>query len=345
MGYCFMTIEKVKDKGSLTKKYNHNYRKGEVNNADPNLAEQNEELVKLDPDADYTEHTRTYVDAFNDKMKALESTNPKLRKNAVLALEVVTTFSREDVEHVDIEKWKKDQVEWLRKTFNPNQEQYGDNVISVMFHGDEAGNVHCHSIVIPIDDKGKLNCSYFLDGRTKLIEMQDSYGQMMMQNHQLKRGLKGTVAKHEDIKRFYAQANQALAQEGPAVGKVNGRKETADEYKLRSDEVIKDLNLQILGLQKKLERQEVERKTMDMAEKINFYKKKKEFEEEVAAVESVKDLEVMKAKSQTMDMLNEGMRNYPDKKKAKEIFKGMQEILEFEKERQEKIKIEKKNNI
>lgn len=345
MGYCFMTIEKVKDKGSLTKKYNHNYRKGEVSNADPKLASANEELVKLDPDAEYTEHTRTYVDAFNDKMEKLKETNPKLRKNAVLALEIVTTFSREDAEHVDIEKWKKDQVEWLRKTFNPDPDKYGDNVISVMFHGDEAGNVHCHSVVIPIDDKGKLNCSYFLDGRTKLIQMQDSYGQMMMDRHQLKRGLKGTVAKHETIKRFYAQANQAAAKEGPAVGKIDGRKETADEYKVRSDEVIKDLNLQILALQKKLERQEVEMKTMDMNEKINFYKKKKDFEQEVAAAESIKDLDIMKAKAQTMDMLNEALQHYPDKKKAKEIFKEMQELLNFEKERQEKIKLEKKDNI
>jgi hypothetical protein len=185
MGYSFMTIEKVKDKGSLTKKYNHNYRKGKIDNADPNLADQNEELVKLDPDAEYTEHTKTYVDAFNEKMEKLKETNPKIRKNAVLALEVVTTFSREDAEHVDLEKWKKDQVEWLRKTFNPDPEKYGDNVISVMYHGDEAGNVHCHSVVIPIDDKGQLNCSYFLDGRAKCIEMQDSYGKMMMENHNL----------------------------------------------------------------------------------------------------------------------------------------------------------------
>lgn len=345
MGYCFMSVEKIKDKGTLSGKYKHNYRQGDINNADPELADQNEELVKLDPNADYREHTRTYVDAFNDKMKKLSKTNPTIRKNAVLALEVVTTFSREDAEHINIEQWKKDQVEWVRKAFNADPKKYGDNVISVMFHGDENGNVHCHSMVVPIDDKGKLNCSYYLDGKQKMIEMQDSYGELMNKNHNLKRGLKGSIAKHEDIKRFYTQLNQGIAQEGPVIGKVNGRMETAEEYKKRSDEVIKDLNLQILGLQKKLDRQQIEQQTMNMNEKLDFYKKKKEFEDNTGVVESIEDLEIMKAKAQTIDLINEGIKNFPDKKKAKEIFKGMQEILEYEKTREETAKNEKKNNI
>lgn len=334
MGYCFMTIEKIKSKGTMSSKYNHNYREGEVLNANPELASENEELVKLSPNS-------TYVDAFNDKIKKLSETNPKIRKNAVLALEIVTTFSREDRENVDLEKWKKDQVEWLEKEFNANKKEYGNNVISVMYHGDEAGNVHCHSIVIPIDDKGKLNASYYLDGRTKMIELQDSYGKVMENNHNLKRGLKGSIARHNDIKRFYTQANQALAQEGPPVGKVNGRMETAEEYKKRADEVIKDLNLKILSEQKKMERMLVEAKTMDMNEKLQFYKQKKKFEEEVDVIESIENIDTVIAKSKTMDMLQEGITHFPDKKKAKDVFVGMQEILEFEKKRQHENSIKK----
>ena len=148
MGYCFMTIEKVKDKGTLARKYQHNYRTGKVPNADPTLLHRNEELVKLGG--------KTYVEKFDEIITRLKEQNPKIRKNAVLALEIVTTFSREDIETVDVEKWKSDQVKWLRENFNPNPEEFGDNVVSVMFHGDEAGNVHCHSVIIPIDDKGKL---------------------------------------------------------------------------------------------------------------------------------------------------------------------------------------------
>lgn len=345
MGYCFMTIEKVKTKGSLTAKYNHNYREGEVVNASEELAHLNEELVKLDPGHHYSEHTRTYVDAFNEKIEELSETNPKIRKNAVLALEIVTTFSREDKESVDLEEWKKDQVKWLQETFNANKEKYGDNVISVMYHGDEAGNVHCHSIIIPIDDKGKLNASHFLDGRTKMIELQDSYGKLMEEKHGLKRGLKGSKAKHEDIKRYYTQLNQAIEQEGPPVGMVNGRKETAEEYKKRSDEVIKDLNLRILAEQKRAERANIESQTMDMNEKLRFYEQKKKLEKDMEIVDSIDNIETVVAKAKTMDMLQEGIKNYPDKKKAKEIFKGMQEIIEFEKQRQQELNNEKKNNI
>lgn len=345
MGYSFMTIEKIKDKGTMSKKFAHNYRKGEVSNADPELSSENEELVKLDPDCDYTACKKTYVDAFNEKLEKLKEQNPKIRKNAVYALEVVTTFSREDMEDVDLDVWKKDQIEWLRKTFNAEPEKYGDNVISVMYHGDEAGNVHCHAMIIPIDDKGKLNASYYLDGRAKMIQLQDSYGELMANHHGLKRGLKGSKAKHEDIKRFYTQLNQGLAQEGPAVGKIGNRMETAEEYKKRSDEVIKDLNLRILAEQKKAERANIEAQTMDMNEKLNFYKQKKKFEKEVELIEGIEDIDTIIAKAKTMDILNEGIKNYPDKKKAKEVFMGMTEIINFEKQRQQQIQTEKKENI
>lgn len=343
MGYSFMTIEKIKDKGTLSKKYDHNYRKGEVKNADPELAYLNEELVKLDPEHNYKDHTRTYIDAFNDKLEKLSDTNKTIRKNAVLALEVVTTFSRDELENVNLDKWKQDQVKWLEDTFNANKEKYGNNVISVMYHGDENGNVHCHAMVVPIDDKGKLNASYYLDGRAKMIQLQDSYGKVMHDRHGLKRGLKNSVAKHQDIKKYYAQLNQAIEKEGPEVGKVNGRMETAEEYKKRSDEVIKNLNLQILAEQKKAERAIAEQQTLNMNEKLNFYREKKKVEEKSKKIEEIEDIDLVIAKAKTMDVLNEGFKTFPDKKKAKDVFKGMQEIIEYQKELEKKENIEKKD--
>ena len=329
-GYCFMTIEKVKDKGSLTRKYQHNYRTGKVPNADPELLHKNEELVKLGG--------KTYVEKFDEIMNRLREQNPKIRKNAVLALEIVTTFSRDKIESVDLEKWKSDQVKWLRENFNPNPEEFGDNVVSVMFHGDEAGNVHCHSVIIPIDDKGHLNASYFLDGRAAMIKLQDSYGDMMEERHGLKRGLRGSSAKHEDIKRFYAAQNMALAQEGPEIRTVKGRKETVEEYKERSDEYIKDLHLKMLAMQKEHERTIAEMRTLSLQERLDYYKKKKKLETDTGLLEGIENLKEVVSKGNVMDELYEGLQHYPDKDKAKLVNDAIVDIVKFERERKEEIK-------
>ena len=330
MGYCFMTIEKVKDKGSLSKKYQHNYRTGKVSNADPALSYKNKELVKLGG--------KTYVEKFDEVLNRLKEQNPKIRKNAVLALEIVTTFSREDAEHVDVEKWKSDQVKWLRENFNPNPEEFGDNVVSVMFHGDEAGNVHCHSVIIPIDDKGKLNASYFLDGRVAMIQLQDSYGKMMEERHRLKRGLRGSSAKHEDIKKFYAAQNMALAQEGPEIRIIRGRKETVEEYKERSDEVIKDLHLKILAEQKAHERAINELRTNNLNEKLEELKRRKKLETEYGLVEGIENVKEIINKGNVMTELFEGLQHFPDKERSKTVNDAIVDIVNFERERKQELK-------
>ena len=330
MGYCFMTIEKVKDKGTLTRKYQHNYRTGNVPNADPDLLHKNEELVKL--------NGKTYVEVFDETMNRLKAFNPKIRKNAVYALEIVTTFSREDIEHVDVEKWKKDQVDWLRSTFNPNVEEFGDNVVSVMFHGDEAGNVHCHSIIIPIDDKGHLNASYFLDGRAQMMKLQDSYGTLMQENHSLQRGLRGSFAKHEDIKRFYTAQNMALAQEGPEIRTIHGRKETVEEYKERTDDFIKDLYLKMLAEQKAHERAIAELRTLNLNEKIGIHNERKKLKETLGLVDEIDNIQDVIMKGNVMNELYSGLEHFPDQKKAKIVNDGVLEIVEFERNRQKELK-------
>ena len=47
MGYCFMSTQKIKTMGQMMAKYNHNYRKANVENADPALYNRNEELLPL----------------------------------------------------------------------------------------------------------------------------------------------------------------------------------------------------------------------------------------------------------------------------------------------------------
>ena len=225
MGYCFMSTQKIKTMGSLASKYNHNYRKVEVANADPDLADCNQELVSLaGPDG----RELDYNEAWKERVKDLDWAERGPRKNAVLAIEVVTTFSRE--ENLDLEAWKQQNVEWLQKTFNVAPDGKS-NVLSVMYHADEPGNVHCHAIIIPVDERGNLNASRFLDGRQKLTEMQNSYAKDM-ESFGLERGLENGQARHQDIKKYYADLNNAIQVSEPEP------QETALDYR---DRVLEEL--------------------------------------------------------------------------------------------------------
>lgn len=227
MGYCFMDIKKIKDMRTMEMQYQHNFRTKDVPNAIPELRDQNEELVKL---SDQPGAPENYKEAFRQRIKQLDYyKNHKYRSDAVLALEVLTTFTK-DVS-IDIEQWKKDNVQWLRSTFNQAPQKYGDNVLSVMYHGDEHGNVHCHAFIIPINAEGRLNCHSYYGGRASLSKLQDSYSKAM-ENHGLERGVKGSSARHQDIKKFYTQLNQRIDIPRPR------EKESAADYRRR---VLKQL--------------------------------------------------------------------------------------------------------
>lgn len=188
----------------MTSMYKHNYRKVYVENANQLLEYKNEELVHL---VNNKGETCTYKEAFEERIKSLEYYKThKYRSDAVLGYEVLTTFSRDD--EIDIEVWKKMNVAWLEKTFNVAPDGK-PNVKSVVYHADEAGNVHCHAYIIPIDPRGRLNAKHFTGSRKILQDLQNSYA-FCMKELGLERGLENGQAKHKDIKKFYAELNHAM---------------------------------------------------------------------------------------------------------------------------------------
>ena len=64
---------------------------------------------------------------------------------------------------------------------------------------------HVCAYVVPIDPKGKLNCSHFLDGREKLTQMQTDFADKVGRQFGLERGIEGSKAKHKTIKQYYAE--------------------------------------------------------------------------------------------------------------------------------------------
>lgn len=213
MGYSIMHIEKIKSYSKIGKAYEHNYRIATVPNAIPDQKTKNEELIHRKYN---TDEQMTYLDEWKKRLYSLPAYakgKHKIRSNAILALEVVMTFSRENRIHINLEQWKEENLKWLQKNFNISPEKYGDNILSVMCHEDEVGNIHCHAIIQPIDDKGHLNASFYIDGREKgksrYTILQDSYAEQMKQ-FGLERGMKGSKAKHKDIKKFYTELNHAI---------------------------------------------------------------------------------------------------------------------------------------
>lgn len=303
MGYCFLRVDKIKTNADFVRKYEHNYRTEQVPNAIPELKDQNQELVKLQG-ADGT--PCDYLTAYKSRIRELDFyKSRKVRKDNVKGLEICTTFSKESKEHIDLEKWKEENVKWLREYFNRCPEKYGDNVISVMYHGDECGNVHCHSIVIPIDEEGKLSADKYLGGRSKMREMQDSYGRAMS-SLGLERGLKGSSARHQDITKFYAKLNKRMEIPEPEHA------ESAEAYRSRILELVQTERAD--SLRKVLEMDRALRRKRDIHMQQSFEKERDEIQKMAASMEA--EIQNKKDYSSELDRIIEDKQDEIQKQDA-----------------------------
>lgn len=337
MGYCFCHIEKIKSFGKMTSTYRHNLRVYQPANADPDKAELNDELVSL--------NGKSYRDVWDEMIKdsyAKGDMKTKLRGDAVLGLEVLLTFSKSDFEKVNIEEWKKDNVEWLNKMFNvPGSTR--NNVISAMYHGDENGNVHIHAFVVPMDDKNRLNASYYIGSPQKMKNLQKDYAIAMKEKHNLKRGLEGSIAKHEDIKKFYTKLNQTFD-----VSKVPKPEpeEELDIYYGRVCQYVQDCNMTNLQKEKETERHIVEMQTEFNQELLDYQKKKKEMRKKEKRMKELlgkakeygkeHDLSPneLEKRLKAFDALQNGLKRMDDQEHANELRAEINSIIHKERERE-----------
>ncbi len=134
-----------------------------------------------------------------------------IRKNAVLAVEMLLTaspeyFRPEEPEragHYEPEKL----VEWQQTVRSWLNEEYGDRIVRAELHLDES-TPHIHAYLVPLDERGKLNCRGIFGGREKMSRFQDSYATAMSPLG-LERGVKGSKAKHTKIQKYYAAVNSS----------------------------------------------------------------------------------------------------------------------------------------
>ena len=188
MNYAILRTAKLKTMGNIGGSLAHSYRTIEAPNADPNLTSKNHHSVAT-PEA---------------VKQAIQNRLPeKRRSDAVLCIEYLITASPE------WEGWgSSKEVEFFKRSSQWLIDQHGEENIAGMSIHRDVSTPHLVAYVVPIDQKGKLNCKDFLGGRAKLNKMQTDFAKTVA-DLGLTRGKESSKAKHTSIKEYYHDINHA----------------------------------------------------------------------------------------------------------------------------------------
>ena len=195
-----LRFAKLKSWGSIGGAGAHNTRQRETPNANP----------------DFTPSNHYYIGKATDQLPALvreKIGEQPIRKNAVLAFEVVMSASPHYFRPNAPDQggqWDSDRLNgWAIASMDWLYAQWGDRIISAVLHLDEQ-TPHIQAVVVPLDERGKLNCRALLGGsRQTLRDLQTSYAHGV-QHLGIQRGIEGSKAQHQDIQSYYRHANRAF---------------------------------------------------------------------------------------------------------------------------------------
>lgn len=160
----------------------------------------------------------------------------KIRKNSVLGLEIIMTFTNGCIKEDKVKDWAKKSMDWICDNFGGPE-----NIVISCLHKDEKVD-HIHVIIQPFYN-GKLNCKHYIDGPASCRKLQDSYFEAVKDCGDLDRGIssKITEAKNENHKRWIAQQAKKES-ELQAYKKVFGNKLTKDQKNMLDYEILKNDN-------------------------------------------------------------------------------------------------------
>ena len=346
--YCICTTEKTKTKVQMRGKFSHNLRLHDVKNADPERRHLNKVLYGEDniknifqmsmeeASENHKRHKyKTYVDqAEEDKWMVEHATGRKVRKDAVLQIELVLTYTKKDMDVMTEEEWCKANIEWLKDYFGE------ENLISAILHKDESGDIktkivtdektgkpiidektgkpkkeivsvsgaHIHVMISPIDRESgspKFNAKKWLGGRKAMIELQNSYAKAM-EPFGLRRGEENSRASHQDLQTFYRALNNVVRQKLPQ------REQFKDEqsYQEAIDTIYNEAVVRMFALEKAIERLEAVDKTREgnnrMYREITEAQIK-DYEEQMAVLRS--DLSAAEKKAKFVDNMQTALKD------------------------------------
>lgn len=192
---------KLKSMGVIHASAQHMTRERDTPNADPARTAQNRVLIGgADPAAD--------VAALVPSLDATDDGGTRLRRsNSVLAIEVLLSASPEwwaDASPEQQQGWLDRSTAWL-------VQEYGrENLAHLRLHVDEQ-TPHLTGFVVPLDpETGRLNARRWIGGAARCAQQQTDYAAAVAPVG-LVRGIEGSTAKHEAVKRHYGQIAKPIA--------------------------------------------------------------------------------------------------------------------------------------
>lgn len=223
---AILRVEKLGKRGNVAGSAAHNYRERPAHNADPGRAHLNEFTG--------ARSKAELFSALNARLEQLDEVDPQ----AVPLAEFVITASpeafTENGGRVNSKSYFDDVEAWLKQKYG------AENVLGTCRHYDEK-TPHMHAYVVPVrkieagtrqrsviigkDENGKtlretreypkparsiLSAKHHFDGRGKLAALQTKFAKEVGARYGLERGVEGSKARHQTLKRFYSNLQQPV---------------------------------------------------------------------------------------------------------------------------------------
>lgn len=228
--YAILRTQKLKTTQDVAGSGSHVFRLRDTPNADPARKSENKILVGGE--------SNLLHQIVNSRIESGLNEKAKVRKDSVRAIEFVLTASPQWFENAtpeQFEKWQEANTNWLK-------EKYGEaNLVSAVLHVDEQ-TPHIHAHIVPITADGRLSAKDLIGGtRDKHRRLQTDYAKAM-EGFGLERGSEKSIAKHQDIKEYYQNINDAKTEKLkiPKIEKPP-RLLNRDEYQSRMKQRVSKL--------------------------------------------------------------------------------------------------------
>jgi hypothetical protein len=220
VSYAIYRTAKLTTSGQISSSSGHMARSRPTPNADPARRKLNRVLIGSDDPFRDVSQILPEADARGADGKLLR------RKNSVLAVEVLLTASPDWWQSAT----KDQKQDWVRSSVSWLVDEYGQaNIAHLELHQDEA-TPHLTGFVVPLDpETGRLNARRWLGGRERLSQQQTDY-HAAVEHLGLERGIEGSIAEHERVKRHHAQVNakaKPVSVDPPSIKDIFDRKKYA----------------------------------------------------------------------------------------------------------------------
>lgn len=238
--FCILRVAKLTTWGNVAASGMHTWRERETKNADPARRARNVDLREV--------HDAETLAARIRERIALAGKN--VAEKPVLAIEYFV--GRSPDASVDDSAYLRDALAWIEAKHG------AENVVAATIHRDEKtphmavyvvplvqtqDKVRKRSVIVGTNPDGskrretrefaeqgscKLSASHFVDGKGRLSAMQTSFAKAVGARYGLLRGVEGSKARHEAVKRFYGALeveNEMPTVDVPSAGFLEGKAE------------------------------------------------------------------------------------------------------------------------